>query len=55
MTLYEVASGRKLTEKRMTGEKDECPFLVMLDSSRTIYSEINERQLYETFRRYVEK
>jgi hypothetical protein len=55
MTLYEVATGRKLTEKRMTGEHDECPFLVMLDSSRTIHSEINERQLYETFRRFVEK
>jgi hypothetical protein len=55
LTLYEVATGRKLTEKRMTGENDECPFLVMLDASRTIHSEINERQLFETFRRYVEK
>ncbi len=55
LTLYEVATGTRLTEKRLTGENRDCPFLVLLGADRTVYSELEDRQLYEVLRRYVEK
>jgi hypothetical protein len=55
LTLYEVATGRKITEKRLTGEDQECPFLVLLGADRTVYSQVKDRQVFETLRRYVEK
>ncbi len=55
LTLYEVATGRKLTEKRLTGEDQECPFFVLLGPDRTVHSQVEDRQIYETLRRYVEK
>ncbi|MCA2218105.1 hypothetical protein [Jidongwangia harbinensis] len=55
LSLYEVATGKRLAEKKVAGEQDECPFMVMLRGDRTIYSGVDERQLYETFRKYVEK
>lgn len=55
LTLYEVATGRKITEKRLTGEDQECPFFVLLGEDRTVYSQVADRQIYETLRRYVEK
>ncbi|GIE46791.1 hypothetical protein Ani05nite_03250 [Amorphoplanes nipponensis] len=55
LTLYEVATGRKVLEKRLTGEDEECPFVVLLGADRTIYSRPADRQLYETLRKHVEK
>jgi hypothetical protein len=55
LSLYEVATGKKLAEKKVTGEAEECPFMVMLSGDRTLYSGVDDRQLYETFRKYVEK
>ena len=55
MSLYEVATGRKITEKRMTGEDQDCPFFVLLGSDRTVYSQVADRQIFETLRGFVEK
>jgi hypothetical protein len=54
-TLYEVATGKKLVDKKITGEDDSCPFVVLLGSDRTIYSSIGDRQLYELLHKYVQK
>jgi hypothetical protein len=55
VVLHEVATGKKLVDKRMKGEKEECPFLVLLGKDRNIYSQVGDRRLYELFKKYVEK
>jgi hypothetical protein len=51
--LYEVATGKKLLDKKVTGEDEDCPPLVFLVGDKNIYSEVGDRQLYELFRPYV--
>jgi hypothetical protein len=55
VALYEVATGRKVMGKRLRGEDEECPLLVLLAADRTVYSQVGDRQLYELFKKYVEK
>jgi len=55
VALYEVATGRKVIAKRLRGEEEECPLLVLLGADRSIYSQVGDRQLYELFKKYVEK
>jgi hypothetical protein len=55
VALYEVATGRKLVDKRVKGQDEECPFLVLLGADRTVYSQVDDRRLYELFKKYVEK
>jgi hypothetical protein len=54
LTLYEVATRRKVVETRMTGDDDDCPYVVLIGNTRMLYSEISERQLVNTLKRYVE-
>ena len=54
VTVYEVATGRKVVETRMTGD-GKCPLVVLLFADRTIHSEASGRQLYEALRKYVEQ
>ncbi len=53
--LYETATGRKLLDRQLTGEDEDCPSIVFLIGEHTIYSEVGDRQLYEQFRSYVMK
>jgi hypothetical protein len=53
--LFEVSTGRKLVDKKMTGSDDNCPSMVLLGSDRTIYTAVDDRDLYEMFRSYVMK
>jgi hypothetical protein len=56
VTLYEVATRRKLAQLRMTGEDEECgPFAIFVGADGATYSELENRQLIEAFRRYVEE
>jgi hypothetical protein len=55
LTLYEVATGRKVVEKQLAGEDEKCPFTVLLGTDRTVYSTVGDRQLYETLKKHVEK
>lgn len=55
LSLYEVATGRKLLAKRVTGEDESCPSIVMLGGDRSVYSKVGDRQLYELLRNYVMK
>jgi hypothetical protein len=55
LALYEVATGRKLLDKRVKGQDEECPFLVLLGADRTIYSQVGDRRIYELLKKYVEK
>ncbi|MET0418643.1 MAG: hypothetical protein ABW022_21725 [Actinoplanes sp.] len=53
--LFEVATGRKLVDKRVTGNDEQCPSMILLGSDRTIYTGVDDRDLYEMFRSYVMK
>jgi hypothetical protein len=55
LALYEVATGRKLVDKRVSGEDEDCPTFVMMGADRTVYSKVGDRQLYELLRNYVMK
>lgn len=55
LSLYEVATRRKLFETRLTGEKESCPFFILIGSDRSVYTELEDTQLVEALRRYVEQ
>ena len=55
LSVYEVATGRRLAEKKVKGEDTACPFVVLLGADHTIYSSVSDRQLFEALRTYVEK
>jgi hypothetical protein len=53
--LFEVSTGRKLVDKKVTGNDDKCPSMVLMGSDRTIYTAVDDRDLYEMFRGHVMK
>jgi hypothetical protein len=53
LTLYEVATRRTILEKRVIGA-GECPYVTLVGADRTLFTDVTERQLYETLRQYVE-
>lgn len=56
VTLYEVATRRRLAQVRMKGEDETCgPFLILIGADGATYSELEDRQLIEALRRYVEE
>ena len=55
LSLYEVATRRKLLQTRLTGEDESCPYFIMIGSDRAVYSGPEDRQLVEALRRYVEQ
>lgn len=54
LSLYEVATRRKLMQTRLTGEDEDCPLLILIGDDRAVYSEIEDSQLVDALRRYVE-
>jgi hypothetical protein len=54
LTLYEVATRRKVVETRVTGDEDDCPYIVLIGNTRMLYTEISERQIVNMLKRYVE-
>jgi hypothetical protein len=55
LSLYEVATGHRLLDKRVSGEDEDCPTVVLLGGDKTVYSKVGDRQLYELLRNYVMK
>jgi hypothetical protein len=55
LSLYEVATRRKLMQARLTGEDEDCPTFILIGDDRAVYSGLEDRQLVETLRRYVEQ
>jgi hypothetical protein len=54
LTLYEVATGRKLLTKSMTGD-GSCPNFALIGDDKKIYTEVSDRALYEALRKQVGK
>ncbi|GIJ49601.1 hypothetical protein Val02_64870 [Virgisporangium aliadipatigenens] len=55
LTLYEVATGRKLAEKQMPGEDDDCPFVALIGRERLLRTEIADRQYVSLLRPFVQR
>ncbi len=55
LSLYEVATRRKLMQARLTGEDENCPSFILIGNDRAVYSRLEHRQLVETLQRYVEQ
>lgn len=55
LRLYEVATGKVLVDKRLTGEDEECPYFVLLRDGEPLISGAADRQIYEILRKHVEK
>ncbi len=55
LSLYEVATRRKLMQARLTGENEDCPSFILIGNDRAVYTDPEDRQLVEILRRYVEQ
>jgi hypothetical protein len=55
LSLYEVSTRRRLLHVRMSGEDEDCPWLIMVGADGTTTSAVHHRQLVEALRRYVEQ
>ncbi|MEU4161766.1 hypothetical protein [Actinoplanes sp. NPDC026670] len=54
LTVYEVASHRKLIDKALTGADRACPFVILNSAGDTLYSAVKDRQLYDLLHTRVE-
>jgi hypothetical protein len=55
VSLYEVATRRRLMQARLTGEDENCPSFILIGNDRAVYSGPEDRQLVDALRRYVEQ
>jgi hypothetical protein len=55
LSLYEVATRRKLMQTRLTGEEETCPTFIFIGNDRAVYSGVEDAQLVDALRRYVEQ
>lgn len=55
LRVYEMATGRKLLDKAMTGDNQKCPYVVLVGADRKIYAEVSDRALIAALRNLVMK
>ncbi|MEU4625590.1 hypothetical protein AB0G04_37165 [Actinoplanes sp. NPDC023801] len=54
LTVYEVATRRKVAERSLTGADRACPFVVLSSAGDTLFSAVKDQQLYDQLRKRVE-
>ncbi|GIE33369.1 hypothetical protein Ait01nite_064140 [Actinoplanes italicus] len=54
LTVYEVATRRKVAERPLTGTDRTCPFVILSSAGDTLYSAVEDQQLFEQLRKRVE-
>ncbi|WP_328459828.1 hypothetical protein OHA21_28165 [Actinoplanes sp. NBC_00393] len=54
LTVYEVATHKKVGEVNLTGKDKSCPWVPMAGPDRTLYSAVQDDQLYRALRKRVE-
>ncbi|MDI6103497.1 hypothetical protein QLQ12_33295 [Actinoplanes sp. NEAU-A12] len=54
MTVYEVATHRKVAEKDLTGADRACPFVILSSAGNQLHSAVKDRQLLDLLRESVE-
>ena len=55
LSLYEVATRRKLYETKLTGENESCPLFIFVGNDNNVYSTLEDRQLTDALERFVEQ
>jgi hypothetical protein len=55
LRVYEVATGKKLLEKAMSGDDQKCPFVVTVYADKKIYAKVSERAVIAAMRNLVTK
>jgi hypothetical protein len=55
LTVYEVASHRRISEKSLTGADRACPFVILSGAGDTLFSAVKDRQLYDLLHERVEE
>ena len=55
LSLYEVATRRKIFETRITGEREDCPIFIIIGNDRAVYTGLEQEQLADPLRRFVEE
>ncbi|NES31181.1 hypothetical protein GCE86_21335 [Micromonospora terminaliae] len=53
LRVYEVATGRKLLDKPMTGDDRACPYVVLAGPDKKIYAEVSDRAAVAALRKLV--
>lgn len=54
LTVYEVATRKKVAELDLIGTDRSCPWVVLTGADRMLYSAIDDDQLYRALRKHVE-
>ncbi|MFC7531152.1 hypothetical protein [Actinoplanes sp. GCM10030250] len=54
LTVYEVATREKVAESNLTGKDRTCPWVAVTGPDRTLYSAVDDDQLYRALRKKVE-
>ncbi|MEW2443842.1 hypothetical protein [Micromonospora marina] len=55
LRVYEVATGRRLLDKTMGGDDQQCPYVVLYGSDKKIYAEVSHRSLLSALRNLVKR
>lgn len=54
LTVYEVATHRKVVQKELAGADRACPFVILSSAGDTLYSAVKDKQLHDLLRKTVE-
>ncbi|MEU7173663.1 hypothetical protein ABZ949_19480 [Micromonospora tulbaghiae] len=55
LRVYEVATGRRLLDKTMGGDDQQCPYVVLYGQDKKIYAEVSHRSLLGALRNLVKR
>jgi len=55
LRVYEVATRRRLLDKRMTGDDQACPFVTLYGPDKKIYARVSDRAVTRALRGFVTK
>jgi hypothetical protein len=55
LRVYEVATRRRLLDKRMTGDDQACPFVTLYGADKKIYAKVSNRAVLNALRGFVNK
>ncbi|MEV4822996.1 hypothetical protein [Micromonospora sp. NPDC049274] len=53
LRVYEAATGRKLLEKKLSGDDQKCPYVVLVGADRKIYAKVSDRAAIVALRNLV--
>jgi hypothetical protein len=55
LRVHEVATGRKLLEKALSGDDRACPFVALVGADKKIYSTVSDKTVLANLRNLVNR